>query len=293
MKSFWVIVSAFFFAVMGVFVKFGMSHFSSAELVFYRSAIGIVVTTVMMWAMSIEFATPLWKEHVARGLTGCLSLILYFYAIGRLPLAVAVTLNHTAPLFFAIIAWLYYKESPSGLAVAAIAIGFAGVALLVRFSPFGLQLDGFLAGLLAGFTCAILYLFIRKLGQLGEPEPRTVFYYTLVCTAGAAAWIGVSGMHPVTLGNSWILVGVGGSATVAQLALTRAYKTGKSLLTTTLTYLNVLFAGGFGVVFWGEIPSSLTWLAFFLIIASGVLATMASGRSAAPIAVPQQAPEQA
>jgi drug/metabolite transporter (DMT)-like permease len=275
LKSFWVLVSALFFALMGVFVKLGSAEFSSAELVFYRSLIGVVVTACMMRLLHVRWSTPVLGMHLGRGLVGCLSLVCYFYAIQVLPLATAVTLNHTAPIFFALIGAVWLRERPGLLSIVAIGVGFAGVALLLQPSASGLGEAGPLAGLLAGLTCAILYLFIRRLGQAGEPEPRTVFYFTLVCSAGAGLWMCFSQVHAVTLQNVWLLLGVGISATVAQLALTRAYKTGKSILTTTLTYMNVFFAGAFGIAIWDEVPTAATWVAFLMIIASGVLATVA------------------
>ena len=255
MKSFWVLVSALFFALMGVFVKVGSSAFSSAELVFYRSLIGVVFTAAIMQSAGIAFSTAHLRGHVSRGVIGCAGLILYFYTMKILPLAMAVTLNHTAPIFFALIAALFMRERLSLAAAAAIALGFAGVALLLRPSVSADETGGVLIGLCVGAIVAIGYLFIRSLGRAGEPEPRTVFYYSLICAVCAGAWMFTGEVHAVSLGNAWILLGVGICATIAQLALTRAYKTGKSILTTSLTYANVLFASILGIVLWEETMS--------------------------------------
>ena len=276
MKSFWVLVSGLFFAIMGVFVKLGSDDFSSAELVFYRSAVGIAVTAGVLGTRRIGVRTAFLRDHVTRGTLGCVGLVLYFYIMSILPLAMAVTLNHTAPIFFALIAAGLLGERLGGRAVAAIGLGFAGVVLLLRPSADAMQAWGSLVGLVVGVLVAIGYLYIRKLGEHGEPESRTVFYYSLICTIVAGVWTGLTGVHPVTMGNAWILVGVGVSATVAQLALTRAYKRGKSVLTTTLTYSNVVFASIFGVVIWNQLLPPLSWLAILLIVASGILSTAAA-----------------
>jgi drug/metabolite transporter (DMT)-like permease len=287
-QSLWVLASAICFAVMGVFVKRGSVHFSSAELVFYRSIIGTVFMAVLMTSSQTSFRTPHWPQHVTRGVLGCVGLILYFYTIAILPLALAVTLNHTAPLFFALIVAVRAPEEFHRFAAAAVAVGFAGVVVLLRPTLDLTQILGCLIGLVVGVLVAIGYLFIRRLGELGEPETRTVFYYSAVCAATAGVWAALTGFNPVTLANGWDLLGVGVSATLAQLALTRAYKSGKSILTTSLTYTNVLFATIFGTLLWGEVLPPLTVVAVVLIIGSGILASVgapakkpAAGKAAA------------
>lgn len=276
MKSWWVLVSALSFALMGVFVKHGSEHFTSAELAFYRSLVGVTVTAIIMRAISINFASPAWQDHVTRGVIGCVGLILYFYTMKILPLATAVTLNHTAPIFFVIFAAIIFNERLSIIATSAVAIGFIGVALLLRPTVSEVSIYGGVIGLAVGAIVAVGYLFIRRLGQAGEPELRTVFYYTLVCTIGAGLWMTISEVHPVTRNNILIPLGVGITATIGQLALTRAYKTGKSIITTSLTYTNVLFASVLGMFIWGETPSWVTWFAFLLIISSGILSNIAT-----------------
>jgi drug/metabolite transporter (DMT)-like permease len=275
MKSFWVLVSGLFFAAMGVFVKLGSQYFSSAELVFYRSLIGVGITAAIMHLNETSFRTAYLKDHLTRGTLGCVGLVLYFYTMTILPLAMAVTLNHTAPIFFTLLAPVVLAERPSSQAIIAIAVGFIGVALLLRPDAGQIQIWGCSVGVLVGLLVAIGYLFIKRLGAVGEPEARTVFYYALICTVVAGFWAALAGAHPVTLENVWILGGLGATATIAQLALTRAYKTGKSMLTTSLTYSNVVFASVLGMVLWGEVLPLISWIAFGLIVSSGILASTA------------------
>lgn len=274
MKSFWVLVSGFLFAIMGVFVKYGSEQFTSAELVFYRSLIGLIIISVIMGMRQTSFTTKHLSKHIARGVLGTAGLILYFYTITILPLAMAVTLNHTAPIFFAILAAVLFSEQLSRQSIFAILIGFVGVVILLRPSVDSTQVWGCLIGLLVGLLNAVGYHYIKHLGQLGEPETRTVFYYTLIGTICAGLWALVTGIHAVTLQNFLILLALGLSATFAQLALTRAYKMGKSILTTSLTYTNVLFASIFGIIIWSEVLPILSWVAFALIIFSGILSSI-------------------
>ena len=95
MTSSWMIVAGILFSLMGVFVKLGAQYFSSAELVFYRSLFGLLVIYLIIRVQKFPIATPNWKMHLWRGLSGFFALMLFFYAITALPLATAITLNYT------------------------------------------------------------------------------------------------------------------------------------------------------------------------------------------------------
>ena len=264
------------FACMGVFVKLGSVHFSSAELVFYRSAIGLTVIYAFTRHLRLPLATRHWKMHLWRSLSGFVALLLYFYAISALPLATAVTLNYTSPLFLALLTTLWLKERAHWPLVLDIILGFAGVVLLLRPT---LNQDQFFAGcvgLVSGFLAGIAYFNIKQLGKMGEPEWRVVFYFTLLCTVGAGLWMLLTSFHSVNRENLFILLGLGITATLAQFAMTRAYGKGKTLVSGSLAYSTVVFASLFGIVLWGEMLPVTGWLAIGLIAAGGILSIKAA-----------------
>ncbi|MBS0330539.1 MAG: DMT family transporter, partial [Proteobacteria bacterium] len=221
MKSSWMLVAAALFALMSVLVKHASANFSPAELVFYRSAFGllaiwaaIAIRHRQVWA---ALATPCFSAHLWRGLAGFTALVLFFYALSRLPLATAVTLNYTAPLFLAALsAWWLHERHGRGL-VGAVLLGFVGVLLVLRPQVQGQAWLPALAGLASGMLAAVAYVNVKNLGRLGESEWRVVFYFTLLSTAGGAAWMALAGSHiPQRADWPW-LIGIGATATVAQL----------------------------------------------------------------------------
>ncbi len=276
MKSAWMIVAGFLFALMGVFVKLGAAHFSSAELVFYRSLIGLAVIYALVRARRQSLATQHLSAHAWRGLSGLVALMLFFYAITVLPLATAITLNYTSPLFLALLLTVLMKETPRWWLIGAIAGGFAGVVLLLNPTFHEQDLAGGLIGLLSGFFAGVAYVNVRHLGQLGEPEWRIVFYFTLICTLGTGLWLLAHELHPLTWRNVPILLGLGATATLAQLAMTRAYRLGDPLVVGSLAYSTVVFASLFGIVFWGETLATGAWVAIALIVASGIVSSRAT-----------------
>ncbi len=279
MKSSWMVVAGLLFAIMGVFVKLGSAYFSSAELVFYRSAIGLVVIFTIVRVQKLPLATPHVATHVWRGLSGFFALMLFFYAISALPLATAITLNYTAPLFLAILLTLFLKEKLHWELVGAILVGFSGVVLLLRPTLGSEQSAAGLMGLASGFLAGIAYFNVNQLGKQGEPEWRVVFYFTLVATLGAGAWMLLHIFHPLAWRHLPILLGLGASATLAQLAMTRAYRVGKTLVVGSLAYTTVVFASLFGILLWGEWLDKLSWLGMALIVLSGIFSVLWTQRA--------------
>ena len=273
MQSLWMILASFSFAVMGVCVKLASATFSAAEIVFYRAVISLVFMLALVRFRHIPIATPHWRFQLLRAISGFISLLCYFYAISLLPLATAVTLSYTSPLFLAVyLAW-FGKMPLRGPVLGALVLGLVGVVLLLRPSFHADQLVGGLFGLATGILAGLAYYNVRELGELGEREERTVFYFTLFSTVASAIWMILYEFHAVDLRGGLLLFGVGVSATVAQLAMTRAYQRGNTLVSASLAYSTVIFASLFGMLLWQEVLSLSAWLAIALIVASGLIAT--------------------
>jgi drug/metabolite transporter (DMT)-like permease len=163
----------------------------------------------------------------------------------------------------------------------AVLFGFVGIVLLLRPQ---LQTDTWrpaLAGLVSGMLAAVAYVNIKRLGKLGEPEWRVVFYFTLLATLGGGGWMLLVGFHAPQIADLPVLVGIGISATLAQLALTRAYHRGRTLTVGALAYSTVVFSALYGVLWFGERLPPIAWLGMALIVAAGILAVRVSTPPAA------------
>lgn len=280
MKSSWMLVAAALFALMGVLVKHASANFSSAELVFYRSVFGLLaiggVIAVQHGSLRKPLATPYRKAHFWRGLSGFVALVLFFYAIARLPLATAVTLNYTAPLFLAALSgWWLHEKHGRGL-LGAVALGFVGIVLVLRPQVQDQAWLPALAGLVSGMLAAVAYVNVKQLGRLGEPEWRVVFYFTLLATLGGGVWMLLAGFHrPHAADWPW-LIGIGVTATLAQLSLTRAYHRGRTLIVGALAYSTVGFSALYGLILFGEQLPVSAWLGMAVVALAGIWAVRAS-----------------
>ena len=265
------LVAGFLFGCMGVFVKLGAHYFSDIELVFYRSFLGLLMVYAIIRQQGGSVATAHLGGHLWRSVSGSIALMLFFYCITVLPLATAVTLNYTSPLFLTVLTMLVFKERFHAPLAFAIALGFAGMVLLLHPTLERDQIIPGLLGLISGLFAGIAMLNVRQLGLRGEPEWRVVFYFSLIASliSGCAMLLGT--IHPVSATGLLILIGLGSSATLAQLAMTRAYRTGKTQVVGNLSYSTVVFASLFGMILWGEALPLTGWLGMALIITGGVL----------------------
>lgn len=272
MQSLWMLVASLLFACMGVCVKFAAETHSAVEITFWRSFISLLLMFALVRLRGVPLRTAHWRWQVTRGAVGFAALFSYFYAITLLPLATAVTLNYTSAIFLAVYMALAGWRMQRGILVA-LAIGLAGVVLLLRPTLQADQLFGGLVGLASGVLAGMAYFSVRELGARGEPETRTVFYFSLVSTVCAGIWALFSESHAIDADSALLLFGVAAFATLAQLAMTRAYSRGKTMMAAALAYSTVIFSSLFGMLFWGEVLGASAWAAIGLIILSGIAAT--------------------
>ena len=286
MPSLWMLLAAVLFATMGVCVKFASEHFHALDIVFYRGLVGVVVLGLVMKQQRVALRSPVPMMHFWRSLVGVVSLVGWFYSIGQLPLATAVTLNYTSSVWIATFllggAVLFNQRSLSSTQTPlmfTIVLGFVGVALVLRPTLSAGQLVGGMVGLLSGMFAALAYLQVASLARAGEPDSRTVWYFSLgsvlvgglgMLVVGGTAWSGWQGVWLLPIG----LLALGG-----QLCMTRAYASGATLVVANLQYTGIIFASLYGVWIFGDRIDALAVLGIGLIIVSGVVATALRARA--------------
>jgi len=295
MPSLWMLFASFAFAAMGAGVKLASEFYSTSELLMYRGLIGTLVLAAAVRHQGGSLRTAFPKAHLWRSAVGVVSLWLWFFAITRLPLATAVTLNYMAPIWIA--AWMFATgwwrgtKLPEWPLVLAIGMSFLGVTLVLQPAVESKQWLGGLAGVCSSVISAMAYMQVRRLGQLGEPEYRVVFYFSLTTTlAGLAGTLAGDGPRDAVFSghtpySAALLLAVGLSALLAQIAMTRAYRVGKVLVVANLQYTGIVFSSLWGLALWGDAFDWHVWLGIGVILASGVAATFYNTRSTAKGAV--------
>jgi S-adenosylmethionine uptake transporter len=290
MQSVWMIVAALLFSLMGVGVKLASAHFNTWEIVTYRGVIGMIVMSTMMAVRSrrtgaslIEsLATRHPRMHFTRSVSGTVSLTLWFFAIAGLPLATAMTINYASPLFIG--AWVSFVALRMGERIDramsfALVFGFVGVMLLLQPTFNRDQWPYAIIGLTSTTLTAVAYLSVKALGQVGEPDTRIVFYLSLVSAGAGLVGAAATGFHALDLRGSGLLLLVGVPAALAQLAVTRAFGSGGTLLTANLGYTGIVFATIWGYFIFGEAIRASSTLGMAVVVASSVVATWTTART--------------
>ncbi len=267
------------FAAMGLCVKLASAHYAVGELVLYRGLVGAAVIAVGVRLGGGSLRTSMPAAHFWRALTGVCSLGLWFYALGRLPLATAMTLNYMSSVWMALFlvggAIVAGGRRIDPRLIATVLAGFVGVGCVLRPTIAANQLWSGLMGLISGVLAALAYLQVAALGRTGEPDYRIVFYFALGgIVAGAVATPLTGGFHAHRgVGPVLLLLAVGVLATSGQMLMTRAYARGRPLVNASLQYLGIAWAFIIGALVFDDPVTASALLGMVLIVGSGIAAT--------------------
>lgn len=265
--------SAFFFSVMGMLVKLAGQRLPSQEIVALRG----LLTFAISWAHLRRLGLSPWGTRrrllLLRGLCGFLALSCFYWAVCHLPMAEATVIQHTNPIYTALLAALVLGERIQLPVVASIALSLGGIVLVARpASLFGgagpaLAPMGVAIALAGAIFSALAYVTVRELSKSEAPEV-IVFYFPLVTVPLSLPPLAAGVVMP-TAGEWLTLVGVAVSTQIAQNCLTRGLALEKAGSAMAIGYLQVVFAIGWGLAF-GEVPGATT-LGGALLVVIGTL----------------------
>lgn len=277
------LLASFMFAIMGSCVKLATEHDATlSQVVLFRGLPSVVL--LLLWARAgrQSIIPRSWKPHLWRNLSGVSSMWLGFFALAHLPLATATSLAYTSPLFIAVWMLGWGGAQRDMVRILSVVLGFIGVIAVLRPSIGHDQWLAALLGLGAGGTAAVAMMQIRELGRIGEPEWRTVLFFSSAVCLSSFAGLGAEGWGEADLLGYAGLTGIGVSGLFGQLAVTRAFGLGSALLTAALQYTTIIFAAMFGMAFWQDDLDDMAWLGMGLIIAAGLLSIWRTMRESRP-----------
>ncbi len=266
------LLSELAFVLMGTQIRAVSASMPNEMVVFFRNLIGIQILLPLLWQhglSSLRTAHP--GLHLFRGLAGISAMYCFFYAIAHLPLANAMILKMTAPLFIPLIAWLWLKERLNAMIGVVVLLGFVGVLLILKPDPGQFTADERVAliALAGGFFAALAKTTVKKL--TGSENPMViVFYFALtgLTVSAIPAWIA----WKTPQGVEWLhLLGVGLLASLGQVLMTRAYSHAPASQISHYSYSSILFASAIGWLLWGEWMDGWAWLGAGLVALSGML----------------------
>ncbi len=272
------VAAELFFTSMAASVKLASADLSNETIVFFRNLFGLLF--LLPWLLRRGpggLRTRHLRWHVVRSLAGLSAMYCFFYALAHIPMAEAVLMKMTAPLFIPLVAFLWLGERfPRGVGIAVV-VGFAGVALVLR-PGFGELSPVLLVALCAGALAAAGKTGVRQLTRT-EPISRVVFYFALVSTVVSALPLTWGWTTPSPQGWGLLLL-LAVLATFGQVFMTAAYGLAPAAQIGPFTYTSVLFATAYGWLLWGDTLTLLSGLGAALVFAAGVATTRARSRAA-------------
>lgn len=256
------LLAGFFFAIMNVCVKF-VSHLPTLEVVLFRSVFSFVVTYYYLRKNNIP---PLGNNIPAltmRGIAGCLGLVGSFYTLQHIPLASAVTINYLSPFFTAILGIFIVKQKVRPIQFLYFTLSIAGVFMLKGFDLRLSTLDVAI-GLAAAFFAGLAYNMISR--SKGSEHPLVVIFYFPLLTIPVVGILSIFDWK-TPIGIDWFyLLLIGICTQIAQYYMTLSYQTANLAKVASLNYLGVIYALGFGYIFFQETFNAMSFLAILIIL---------------------------
>lgn len=270
---------AFWFSLMSLLVKVAGQALPSQQVVLVRG----VITLVLSYAMVRQAGVYPWGRNrtflILRGAFGFVALSLFYFSLVHLPLADASVIQYTNPVWTAVLAALLLGERTGRGQVLVLGACLSGVVLIARPAfLFGgdARLPPLYVGLalLGAFCSACAYVSIRKLTD--EHPLVIVFYLPVITVVGTVPIVGPALVWPTPL--EWlVLAGVGVTTQVAQVYMTRGLQLEPAGRATAVGYLQIVFAGIWGALFFAEYPDALSLLGALLIVGSTLLMALWRG----------------
>ncbi len=278
----YMIFASFLFAFTGAFAKLLSEHMSSLEVVFFRNITGVLIILISIYKSPLNQIGGKPILLFFRGLIGFLALLMYFYDIAHISLAEAQTFSKTAPIFTAIFAYIFIKEKLSFRAWLGVFVGFIGILFITKFTGTNLSKTDWL-GILSGVGAGLAYTSIRELKKFYDAR-AIVLSFMSVGTIGPILLMIIGEFYTTTTfdfmiakfimpyGVMWFYIaGLGITATLSQIYMTKAYMSAKGGIVGTFSYTNIIFSIIVGMMLGDSFPDILVIFGIILIIFSGVL----------------------
>jgi len=242
------LASTISFGLMAVVIRLVSDRLSTAEIAFFRNLFGLLALLPLLWRGAPGvFRTRQLPRYFVRSAIGIGSMLCGFWAIGHLPMAQAISLSYSTPLFVTIFAAIWLGEVVRRRRWTAVLLGFAGMLVIVRPGTQGFS-AGSLVAVAASLLSSVVAIQIKQLSRVDPPD--TIVFWTYVF------WVPLSLLPALFAwqwpqGIAWLwLVAIGVLGTGGQLLWTRALKLGEVSALTPISFMQL------------PLVAALAWLLF-------------------------------
>ena len=263
----WMIFGSVCFGTMNALVKWTAFHADVWMIIMVRSAVIALAVAIFAASRGLSLKVSDKRKMLLRCVVGLTAMILYFTALGRIPIGQAVTLQYTAPLFVALLSGRVIRERVEPMVALLVGSAFAGIVLIVSPDLSSIASDALLA-LGSGFFAAMAYMYVRELRNT-DSASSVVFWFAAFSVVGSTfqALPDVAGLEWKTVAA---LIGIGIGAGGGQVGITMAYHRANAAWVSAFSYLTVIVATFYGFTLFNETLGASDWLGGLLIVGSGI-----------------------
>ena len=263
---------------MNALVKWTSAEVDVWTTVFVRSFVIAFAIYIIARVGKVDLVVHDRKNMAFRCLTGLAAMILYFSALGLIPIGQAVTLQYTNPLFVALLSGFFLSERVHPQVWALAMVSFLGIILIVSPDLRTIEKDALLA-LGSGFFAGVAYLYVRRL-RATEEALSIVFWFaafSVVATVlPAAPSLASISSDPILI---IALVGIGVGAGAGQVGLTYAFHRANAAWVSAFSYLTVIVATAYGYLLFDEILDTRDIIGGMMIVCSGIILSLSQAGS--------------
>lgn len=261
------VVAAFGFAVMSMFIKFVDADIPVTQKVFFRNAISMIVSLVMVFTHKTKFygSRENQKLLLSRSALGTIGMLLFFYSVTQLDLSDANMLNKLSTFFLILFSAIFLKEKVKMNQATAIIIAFVGSLFIIK-PVFNIDILPYVTSILAAAFAGAAYTLLRVLGKKEEYYTVVLYFSTFSCLVLLPFVI--FNYAPMSNMDFLYLILVGVFATIGQFGTTLAYKYAPANEISIFNYTNVIFAAIISIIVFDVSPDPISLIGYVIIFAA-------------------------
>ncbi len=264
------ILSAFFFALMGLFVQLS-GDLPSVQKSFFRNAVAAIVALVILIKEGGGFK---WRKGsllslILRSVFGTVGVLCNFYALDHMILSDALMLNKLSPFFAVIFSYLVLKEKITVFQISMVILAFFGSLFIIKPTP-GLLNPASIVGFLGGLGAGAAYTMVRKLTNTGERKTYIVFFFSLFSCLCLLPYL-VFSYVSMDLQQTFYLIFAGICAALGQFSITAAYSYAPAREISVYDYTQIIFSTLMSLIVFGTIPDTLSIIGYVVICSATVI----------------------
>lgn len=275
----WMLICGLSFVGLTGIVRHIGTDLPAAQQAFLRFAFGVVILLPQLAPMlRAGFPPGAMRLFAGRGVVHVAAVILWFYAMARLPVAEVTAIGYLNPVVVMLGGALVFGERLTGGRMATVAVALIGAAVILR--PGLRDLGAGQAAQVAASVCfAGSYLYAKRLSGM-LPAASVVAVLSLTSTLGLlpfAIWV----WQPLSLEQAALLAGTAVLGTFAHYCMTRAFAAAPLAVTQPVTFLQIVWASLLGALVFGEAVDPWVIVGGVAIIGAISLSTLGEARAAA------------